>query len=532
MKTLFTNCKIYDGSEKENALRSILIEDDKIIDIGDFSGDNMDATIVDLQGLSIAPGFIDAHSHNDWFSIQHDNEKYFEPFLRQGISSFITGNCGLSVAGYRKDTQYAGKLGGSLFNTGSVKEDFSNFDTFFDTVNKRSPLNIASLVGHCTTRTGISGFENRLLTSEEEKEMHATFEQSLESGACGISLGLMYEPGIYAKKEELRKIVDICAKYNKPLTVHPRACSGVSMAYAIPFGRSHILRALDELVDITKGKNVKLQYSHAIFVGKKSFGAHKPLIQTLHNIRKNGVDAMFDLYAQECGVTVITIIMPVWFQAMSVEDKKKKSNIAKFKTMAVVSKNLLGFDFGDMYIAYMGDEYTHFEGKSVAEIAKELRMSELDTYLFLCEASDYKGRVIVYNYSSPEIISILSKSSISLYQTDAWVEEKGVQNPSMYDCFPKFLHLSLNGTGDTMINSVRKMTGAVADRFSLQKRGYIKKGYFADLTVFDEDELKSTKPNQEKSFGIKTVYVNGKLVLENGIVHYHNFKNAGVALKT
>lgn len=292
-----------------------------------------------------------------------------------------------------------------------------------------------------------------------------------------------------------------------------------------------ILKALDELVEITKGTRVKLHYSHAIFVGKRSFKAHTELVSILEQLRKDGVDAMFDIYAEVCGVSIITVVMPAWFQCLNHEDKKKFSNIAKFKILAVISKKLLGFDFSDMIIAYLGDEYAQYEGKSVTQIAQEKNMSELDTYMYLCEISNYKGRVIIYNYSSPEIISKLSKNPHCLYMTDAWVEDDGAQNLAIYDCFPKFLHLSLSGTGDTMPNTVRKMSGAVADRFSISNRGYIKEGYFADLTVFDEDELKSTMPDQLKPFGIKKVFVNGKMALDDKNVDYDLFRNAGKAIR-
>ncbi|MBR0322814.1 MAG: hypothetical protein IIX08_10530, partial [Bacteroidales bacterium] len=119
-----------------------------------------------------------------------------------------------------------------------------------------------------------------------------------------------------------------------------------------------------------------------------------------------------------------------------------------------------------------------------------------------------------------------------LYMTDAWVEDYGVQNPAIYDCFPKFLKFSLCGTGDTMPNTIRKMTGAVADRFSIKDRGYIRPGCYADLTVFDETKLRTGQPDQQTSFGIEKVYINGVKVLDGETLDTEAIKSSGRAMRT
>ena len=141
-------------------------------------------------------------------------------------------------------------------------------------------------------------------------------------------------------------------------------------------------------------------------------------------------------------------------------------------------------------------------------------MNDLSAYLMLCEKSNFKGRINMGPYTTAEIISQFEKDPRCLYMTDAWVEDHGVQNPAIYDCFPKFLQDALLGRGDTIENTVCRMTGATADRFNLRERGYIRPGYYADLTAFCEEELKEASPNQTKSFGIKKVWINGKPVLE------------------
>lgn len=135
-------------------------------------------------------------------------------------------------------------------------------------------------------------------------------------------------------------------------------------------------------------------------------------------------------------------------------------------------------------------------------------------------------------YSTKDIIYELAKENDCIYMTDAWVEEEGVQNPAIYDCFPKFLQSSLKNKTNTMEQTIRKMTGQVADRFSLKDRGYIKEGYFADITVFNEEILKNEPPDQNKSFGIEKVFINGKQVIEKDTMNEVLLQNAGYAIRS
>lgn len=534
MKILLKQGNIYNGTGSKPYIGDILIENNKITDVGNDIPEeklnHVDKTI-DISGLSVSSGFIDAHSHNDWFAIKKEPVKYFEPFIRQGITTFITGNCGLSSTGFEYDSPFIDKIGGGLFSFKDTIGKFGSMADFFNAIDNNNPCNIAALVGHCSVRAGIMGSENRPMNKLEEEKMFSMFEKSLKEGACGISLGLMYEPGLYASTEELKKVASICEKYNKPLTVHARAYSKISMSYKNLLGRSHILRALDELIEISKGMKLKLQYSHAIFVGRNSFNDKDELVEIIHNMRKNGVDAQFDIFSETLGTSVITVILPAWYQALSKKEKMKYSTAIKLKLLINATSKLLGFTFDDIQIAYIGKGYEKFEGKTVHQIANEIGKSDFNTYLELCEASNFKGRVNMGPYSTAKIISSLSKDDYCLYMTDAWVEDFGTQNPAIYDCFPKFLKFSLQGTGDTMPRTIRKMTGAVADRFGITDRGYIKPGYYADLTIFNEEELKYGMPDQQNSFGIKKVFINGKLILDDKSLDKVTLRTSGSAIR-
>ena len=527
---LFKNALIYDGTGSAPFNGDILVDNDKIVNVDKDIQTEEGWEVIDLKGLSVSSGFIDAHSHNDWFAVKKAPQKYFEPFIRQGITSFITGNCGLSAVGFDSDSPYADKVGGGLFSFQDTTGVYPTVSEFFDAIDGNTPCNIAVLAGHCSARASVAGYANRPLTEKEHKQMLDIMEKALKEGACGLSLGLMYEPGIYADINELKAVARLCEKYGRPMTVHPRACSAVSMTYPL-LGRPHLLRALDELVEIAEGTKLKLHYSHAIFVGRRSFRCKDELMEILHDLKKRGVDMGFDIYSELLGVSVITVVLPAWYQALTPKQKRHWFNKLKLNVLIAATIVLLGFGWDDIQIAYIGPGYEQYEGKSVAQIAKEMGKSCLDAYLDLCEMSDFKGRVNMGPYSTPEIVSELSKDESCLYMTDAWVEDHGVQNPAIYDCFPKFLKYSLCGTGDTMPNTIRKMTGAVADRFSIKERGYIKPGYYADITVFDESRLRDGMPDQDASFGIEQVYINGIKVLEGNAIDAEAIKHSGKAMK-
>ncbi|MBO5581490.1 MAG: amidohydrolase family protein [Bacteroidales bacterium] len=531
MRILLKKGRIYDGTGADAFVGDILVEDERIVAVGDDLREEADQ-VIDLTGLSVSSGFFDAHSHNDWFAIKKEPLKYLEPFIRQGITSFITGNCGLSAVGFEPDSPYVDKVGGGLFGyRGDTTGVYPSVKDFFEAIDRKNPCNMAVIVGHCTARTSVAGWEHRELSASERERMLALMEKGLQEGACGLSLGMMYEPGRFSSVAETRDVALLAEKYDRPLTIHPRAESAVSMDYPL-LGRAHILWALDELREMSRGTHMKLQYSHAIFVGRSTFKYRDEVHRILDEMKSEGIDAQFDIYNELLGVSVITVILPAWYQALSSAEKRKPWNKGRFAVLAWASIQLLGFGWKDIIIDYVGEGNEKYEGKTVYQIAKESGKSCIDTYLDLCEMSGFKGRVNMGPYSTPEIIAWQSKRDDVLYMTDAWVEEHGVQNPAIYDCFPKFIRNSLRGEGDTMPRTIRKMTGGVADRFSIPERGYVKPGYFADLTVFDEAEMVSAVPDQEKAFGIRRVFINGKEVLCDGRLAPEALKTSGHALRS
>ena len=181
-KILLKNAKIYDGTASPAFIGDVLLEDDRIIEVAPSIEADSECEITDLQGLSLAPGFIDAHSHNDWFALRKDSGKYFAPFIKQGITTFVSGNCGLSATGFADSTPHKDIIGGGLFffKDGAPKGQVKDF---LEAADRNMPCNLAVLAGHCTARASASGSTSNKLTADEEKEMLDTlFEAPVMKG--------------------------------------------------------------------------------------------------------------------------------------------------------------------------------------------------------------------------------------------------------------------------------------------------------------------------------------------------------------
>ena len=518
LKILLKNGLVYNGTNEPPEKNDVLIDNDKIVSIGENL--NIDAdTVIDCTGLMVTPGFIDAHSHNDFFV---KNTEALLPFLRQGITTQIAGNCGFSAYGVNPLSPYKHLIGGGLFfydNPSSLKD-------YMEEVKDNLAVNIVPLVGHGSIRLSSAGMKKGKLTDKELEEMLTLLEENLSNGAFGGSLGLMYEPGIHAPFDELVKFAEVIRKYDGILTVHPRACSKVALGYSL-FGKPHIERALDEVIKITEMTGVRTEYSHLIFVGSSSWKCVNPMLKRFKEVQEEGFDLHYDMYPFTYGASTIAVILPDWYLKLTEEKRKSSFNKFKLKLIINVTKKLLGIDFSDMVISYI-EGYPEYEGKNVAEIAQKENLSAFDMYIKLVELSEGKGRIMLGKYYNEDIIKILMNDGSSVYMTDAWYEKSGVQNSGTYQAFPLFLE-NTKQHNISLENTIHKMTGKTADRFRISKRGYIKEGYYADITVFDYEMIKVDQNEINTPPGIKYVLVNGKVIIKDN--EYTGINNGLVITK-
>ena len=228
--TLLKNGLVVDGTGKKGFKGSLLIHDRKIETIS-TNEINVAGQVIDCSGLVIMPGIIDAHSHMDWYLPIKGHDELKLPFTAQGVTTFVAGQCGYGVAGFRKNSPFMSRI--TPRTKGLFPIEWDSMTQYFAHLKKnKMTQNMMVLAGHGTTRTSIRGFNAAPLNREEMKEMLLLLEQAMDEGAAGVSLGLQYEPGIFTTANELREVAKLVKRKNKILTVHLRAysalCPGIS----------------------------------------------------------------------------------------------------------------------------------------------------------------------------------------------------------------------------------------------------------------------------------------------------------------
>ena len=507
---LLKNGLIVDGTGKKGELGDLLINGEKIEAVSNSPID-IDCETIDCTGLVIAPGFIDIHSHMDTIVMLEGYENLKSPFTGQGITTLVTGNCGYSSFGLQPSQ-------GEQFNKYAVH----TMKDYVEHVEKVGlSHNVVTLVGHGTSQMSIRGMDSGPLEPGEKKLLHGLIEESMEQGAAGVSFGLGYEPGIYTRQNEIREIVQLAKKREKIVTVHGRAYSGVPATSAndeIPQN----VQSLQENIDLARETGVRLQYSHLMFAGSVSHPTYRQCLDILDNAIADGVDIMIDTYPYHCGFTMINVFLPAWFLAGLPDNYHDEEAIDKVQQTLGLMAVSMGFDFSDIQLMHINHpDYQDFNGMFLNEAADKMGMHPARLIVDLSEKTSGSANILNHKYSNMEIIDALIQHPACLFMTDSLVSTKGLQNPASFGAFPLILQYARDRDLIPLEETVRKMTGASADRVNLRDRGYLREGLASDITVFDWNQVKDNNTIKETSnapTGIEYVFINGRLVKQNGTV--------------
>ena len=482
---VITNGRIVDGTGNPWFRADVAVKDGRIARIGRIAATDA-REVVDAQNGIVAPGFIDVHTHVEGIYRQPEAEN----FVRMGVTSLVTGNCGSSAT----------DIGEFL---GRIKE-------------QPLAVNLATLIAHGDVRRKVLGLEARAPTAEELRQMEAIVEQGMRDGAVGLSTGLIYVPGTYAKTDEVTALARVAARHGGIYATHMRNEG------------EHVLDAIRESISIGEAAGLPVEISHFKISNKRLWGQTPATIGLVRDARRRGLQVTVDQYAYTASSTSLDSRLPSWLLEGGREAAKTRlSDPATHERVLREMKDSLkrsGFkDFSYAMVASYGKNPA-FNGKSIAEITKLSRgkadvTNQIEQILEMYGAG---GAGMVYHGMSESDVQNIMREPFTMIASDSGVRRfgEGAPHPRGYGNNARVLGRYVRELRlITLEDAIRKMTSLPAQTFRLRDRGLLREGFGADIVIFDEttigDRATFEAPHQYP-VGISYVFVNGGAVLAKG----------------
>ncbi len=480
---VITNARIIDGTGNPWFRGSIAVKDGKIIKIGRFENANAKQTI-DANNKIVAPGFIDVHAHVEGIYSNPDAEN----FIRMGVTSLVTGNCGGSATDVK---QFLGRI-------------------------NETPIavNLATLIAHGSVRRVAMGLDNRAPTAEEQQKMNTIVEQAMKDGAVGLSTGLIYVPGTFAKTEEVVELAKVASRFG-----------GVYASHIRDEGNG-VVEAIKEAINIGEQANMPVEISHFKISSKALWGKTPTTIGLVEDARKRGVTVTVDQYAYTASSTSLDVRLPNWAVAGGREEGKKRlaDKATREKIVKEMKEDLKKKNFKDYSFAYVAgyEPNAEFNGKNIAEITEMTRKSKkIDQQIEqIFEMYEKGGAGMVYRVMDETDVQNIMRQPFTMIASDSGVRKfgEGVPHPRGYGNNARVLGKYVREMKIISLeDAIRKMTSLPAQTFNLRDRGLIREGYAADIVIFDENTVadKATFENPHQyATGFQTVIVNGEMVFD------------------
>jgi len=530
MKTLLIkNGTVVDGTGSPAFAGHVLIHDDRIKSLF-YKGETLPPAdmVIDAAGLAVAPGFIDMHSHADWVLPREDHEQAMKCLPEQGITTIVGGNCGFSPSPVSDIMRsLIGTPHFKFFNDRPLDFRWQSFHDFLDRIDEARPIvNSAHQVGHATLRLARAGMHEKRLSDEAVDNCLESLMKAFDEGACGLSFGLGYEPGMYASLDELSSFCRAAAKADKTVSVHLKAFSRLSPCYPATDFSPHNVRALKEMIHIAKKTGVRLQISHLIFVGRKSWSSAEQCLELIEDAREYGVDIRFDAFPYTFGNTTINAVLPYWFLAGLPGTYHSPWALMRLKIELAVGFRLVGFSWRDFQVMdAVADDWQDINGYRMDEIARKWRMSPFQAMLKISRDTQGQAVMMFHAYSgepgNEAVLDQVLAHDLCLFETDAFTRYGGYPNPAALGTFPKILGQYVRQRRlFSLENAVRRMTSDSAGRFNIRDRGTLAPGKKADVVVFDAETIgvpsAADAERAGKPLGIVHVLINGTVVVKDG----------------
>ena len=467
---------VYDGSGAEPRKADILVKNGKIATISDNIPESKADNVINAEGQVVAPGFIDPHSHVNR-TMKKEEGKENEGYLAMGVTTVICGMCGGSPVPITTETDVMEEQG--------------------------IGTNIGYFIGLGSVRKKVMGNADRKPTAAELEKMKQYVREAMQWGAFGVTTGLIYTPGCFADTEELIELTREIAPYKGIYSTHMRS-EGTS-----------ILSAMDEAFRICRETGVDLNISH-LKVGGKSKGNSAGVVAKIHEAQASGLHVTADQYPYTASSTSLSAtVLPKWAAAAGAKSFRrmiKNADTLDILRKAVV-KNVRGEAASNIIISPLckNDE---IKGRSIAELAEAWNVTPEDAAIE-CMRRSWPSAV-KHSFWESDVRYFMQQPFV-MTCTDGSIGG----HPRAFGTFTRKLGTyvreeKLISLGDM----IRRSTGLVADTYGIAKRGYLRKGYWADIIVFDPETVTdhaTYEEPQKLSTGFTMVMVNGQIAISNDI---------------
>ncbi len=512
---LIRGAMVMDGSGGPPFRANVAIEEDRIQSVGPEVRGSADQAI-EAGGLILAPGFIDIHSHTDGTIFKHPRS---ESKILQGVTTEVIGNCGIGyfpVNPQRREllVGYVKMLDFHLPPEGVDWTDFAGYARRLEKLNLG--VNLAPLVAHGSLRIDVMGADERAPSDGELGEMETLLAKLLQQGAWGMSTGLIYPPGSFAKTEELMALGKVLARYGALYTSHIRGESGT------------LMQALDEAIRIGREGGPRVQISHLKALGKDFWGQGKEILAKLDEARREGVDIMADQYPYEATSTSLTAMVPPWAHAGGVAELLKRLAAPELRQRLLQEIGQAMNTRGGperVLIASLGSSGSaRLSGKTISQIAALWNCPPEEAVIRLLLQEKATAMAVYFSLSTKDVETIMASEQVAVGSDGQGMnaEEDAAEttHPRSYGTFARVLGQFVRQQEVLSLPAaVYKMTGLPAARLGFRERGLLKPGTAADLVLFDpakvQDRADFQNPHQYPT-GIVHVWVNGVLAVKDG----------------
>ncbi len=516
MRTLIRNAWIVDGSGRPR-FKSDLVVDGELIGVVGIvhTGEGFDR-VIDAEGMIVAPGFIDTHSHSD---LEVMVNPYIEAKIRQGVTTELLGQDGISMAPLPKRyiSPWRKNLAGLEGDSDELSWDYETTDGYLKALEQRGVgLNESYLVPHGNVRMEAMGLDNRKPSLDELDRMREIVRREMEVGAFGLSTGLIYMPCAYADTAELIEICKVVAEFDGVFVVHQRSEA------------DSILTSMEEVIEIGRKSGVKIHFSHFKICGRKNWGLIDRVLGLLDKAAVEGIRTSFDQYPYVAGSTMLGAILPPW-----AHDGGTDKLMERLRNGELRARMIHDIEFGirgwDNFVDFAGvdqifvtsvktEANQDLVGKNLEEIGEMRGKSALEAaFDLLLDEENAVGMVDFYG-NEEHVARFLTRPEQNVC-TDGLLG--GRPHPRVFGSFPRVLGKYVREERAlTLEDAIRKMTWKPAQVFGFERRGMLKAGYFADIVVLNPETVidKGTfvDPIQFPE-GIVHVLINGKTALNDGV---------------